>query len=209
MHIPEGFIAAQTYIPIAIIDVLVWVVIARKISTIDEDRVLAFLALSTAFLLILTSIMIPLVGGTSIHLVGIGISVAVFGFYRASVILSIALGIQALFFGQGGVTTFFVHAFAIAIVGTTVARMCLALFSNKGVGIFLSSFLGVIAASIVVALVLGAQHYFYAPHEGMLFFPYDWGVTLAAIVLPHTVVGLIEGIIALFLVPKLRQKVYA
>ena len=64
---------------------------------------------------------LPLPGGTTGHALGVTIAAIVLGPSGAILALSIAIAIQALFFGDGGITTLGANCFNMAIVGSLVA----------------------------------------------------------------------------------------
>lgn len=54
------------------------------------------------------------------HAVGLGIATVILGPWAAVLTVSIALLIQALFFGDGGITAFGANCFNMAIIGLGV-----------------------------------------------------------------------------------------
>ena len=70
-------------------------------STIARIRMADHFA---AFSFVIMMFNLPLPGGTTGHAVGVGIAVVVLGPWAAMLAISIALVIQALFFGDGGIT---------------------------------------------------------------------------------------------------------
>ena len=74
-----------------------------------------------AFSFVVMMFNVPLPGGTTGHALGVGIAVIVLGPWGSILAISIALAIQALFFGDGGVTTLGANCFNMAIVGSFTA----------------------------------------------------------------------------------------
>ncbi len=207
MHIPEGFISPQTYLPVALIDVALWAVLLRNLRHRIHEETLPFLGVAGAVLFVLSSVMIPIPGGTSIHLLGIGILTALFGLRITVLLFSVVLLIQSLIFGQGGVSTYFVNLFAIGFVGPLVAETVLIFGKNRAL-LFTAGFAGVVAAAVVTAVILGIQPLIAHDASGEpLFFPFGLGVALPAIVLPHLIIGAVEGVITALAVPRLREKI--
>jgi cobalt/nickel transport system permease protein len=64
---------------------------------------------------------LPIPGGTTAHAVGMGVAAIVLGPWAAVLAISIALMIQALFFGDGGITAYGVNCLNMAIIGSLVA----------------------------------------------------------------------------------------
>jgi cobalt/nickel transport system permease protein len=208
MHIPEGFISPQTFLPAAAFDAAVWWAAARGLKESLDETTLPFLAVAGAVLFVLSSLMIPIPGGTSIHLSGIGIACALFGLRRSILLLSLVLFVQALLFGQGGLSTFFTNTLAIAVVGPASAALMLRLLgANSRIGLFAAGFAGIFAAALATALLLGLQPLVASDASGApLYFPFGFAVVLPAVLLPHLVVGALEGVITALAVPRLRAR---
>ena len=71
----------------------------------------------TAVAFVLQTIMIPLPGGTSTHLVGASLLALLRGPLVAFLCESLVLLLQALFFGAGGITVLGVNALAMGLCG--------------------------------------------------------------------------------------------
>lgn len=211
MHIPEGFISPQTFLPVAVFDAAVWWAAARTIRGSLDETILPFLAVGGAVLFVLSSLMIPIPGGTSIHLTGIGMAVALFGLRYSILLFSIVLLVQALLFGQGGLSTFFTNTLAIAIAGPLLASLVITLMGrNSKTALLLTGAAGVLGAALVTALLLGIQPLIASDAEGKpLYFPFGLGVVLPAVMLPHLAVAAVEGVITALAVPRLRARMEA
>lgn len=211
MHIPEGFISPQTFLPAALLDAAVWWAAARTMRQNLDETILPFLAVGGAVLFVLSSLMIPIPGGTSIHLSGIGVAVALFGLRYSILLLSIVLLVQAMLFGQGGVSTFFTNTLAIAVSGPLLSGAVLALMGRDSkTALFLAGAAGVLGAALVTALLLGIQPLIAADANGKpLYFPFGLGVVLPAVMIPHFAVAAVEGLITALAVSKLRARMAA
>jgi len=208
MHIPEGFISPQTYLPIALIDgAILYGLFKQKLGQLNEQT-LPFLALASAAVFILSTLMFPLPGGTSVHLVGVGIITALFGIRLSLGIFALTLLIQALLFGQGGISTYFINLFAIGVLGSFSAGLMLKLFASSPKSAhFLAGFSGVIVAALTTALILGLQPLIAHDDQGApLFFPFGFDIVIPAILIPHLILAIIEGVLSLLLIPNLKTR---
>ena len=79
------------------------------------------LSVFAAFSFIVMMFNLPLPGGTTGHAVGVGIAAIVLGPWAAILAISIALVIQALLFGDGGITAIGANCFNMAILGSLTA----------------------------------------------------------------------------------------
>ncbi len=196
MHIPDGFIAPQMYLPLYGAAAGLWAVGARRIARDLDETTLPWLAALTAAAFALSFIALPLPGGTSAHVTGVGLLAACFGIWQAFMALSLVFAIQALLFGDGGVTTLPLNALAMGFAGALAARGVF--LSTRRVGqtpaLFLAGWIGLFLPAVLIALALGAQPLIAANEAGTpRYFPFGWSVTLPALLIPHALLGLGEG----------------
>ncbi|NPA16474.1 energy-coupling factor ABC transporter permease [Persephonella sp.] len=197
MHIPDGFISPKVYIPAYVVTAGLWAYGFKKLKDVLDERTLPFVAVMTAFSFVISLFTVPLPGGTSGHAVGVGLLSVAFGYWVAFVSLSVVFFLQAVLFGDGGITTFPINAFSMGFVGGVVAHYSYRLFGkiNDRFGLFVAGWLSVVVASLVVAVILGIQPVIAHTPEGKpLFFPFGIEITLPAVVVPHLIVGIVEGI---------------
>ncbi|MEW5783406.1 MAG: energy-coupling factor ABC transporter permease [Pseudomonadota bacterium] len=201
MHIPDGFLSPQTYLPATLLAVGAWVWAARGLKARLDETLLPRLAMVTALAYALGLVMLPLPGGTSAHLIGVAMLALLFGWRLAFLAYSGVLLLQALLFGAGGLTALPVNALAMGFIGSGTALIIfrLAKRSNESVAVLLSAWASVILPGIVIALVLGLQPLIaHKPDGSPLFFPFGWSITLPAILIPHALIGLAEAALTLF-----------
>lgn len=198
MHIPDGLIAPQAYLAAAAIAVPCWLFAVKRVSTTLDETAIPRLAVLTALAFVLSTVMVPLPGGTSAHLSGIGLLVLAFGLWPAFLAFSLVLTLQALLLGAGGITALPVNALTMGLAGGAVVAGTRSLFGARtsAWSIVVPVWLGIVAAAVLLSLVLGAQPWLASDAGGQpLFFPFGPAVTLPVIVLPHTIIGLLEGIV--------------
>ena len=133
MHIPDNYLSPQTDAVMAVAMVPVWAHCIKKVrATLDREH-MAFLGICAAFSFLLMMFNVPLPGGTTGHAVGGALIALLLGPEAAAIAVSVALALQALLFGDGGILSFgancfnmaFVLPFAAAIVSGWVG-LCLA-----------------------------------------------------------------------------------
>ena len=122
MHIMEG------YLPIR--DCLIWgaasipflaLGVIKLRRTIEEKRsMLILLAMSGAFIFVISSLKIPSVTGSCSHMTGTGLAAILFGVAATSVLGMIVLVFQAILLAHGGLTTLGANTFSMAIAGPIV-----------------------------------------------------------------------------------------
>ena len=208
MHIPDGFIAPQVYLPAYAVAAVGWVIVLRRLRNTLDETTLPRLAVLTALSFVLMMVAIPLPGGTTVHAEGIALLAVNFGIATAFFAATVVLGLQALMFGAGGVTALPVNAIAIGLVGASVAVLVHRLAGKRfeSAGLFAAGWCAVVVSSLVVATVLGLQPSLAHDEAGVpLFFPFGLDVTLSAVVLPHLLVGVGEGALTLGVTRLLRR----
>jgi cobalt/nickel transport system permease protein len=197
VHIPDGFIAPQVYGPAYGVAGVLWAAGLRRLRRRLEPEVMPRLAVATAAAYVLMLVAIPLPGGTTAHITGVGMLAALFGAWQAFLSLSLVFLIQALVLGDGGVTALPINALCVGLGGGLAARAGL-LLRPKAVGVFAAGWLGAAVPALLVALVLGWQPLLARDTAGQpLYFPFGWRLTVPAIVLPHLLVGIADGAVAL------------
>jgi cobalt/nickel transport system permease protein len=200
MHIPDGFLSPQTYLPAAALAVGAWGWALRGLRVqLDETRV-PRLAMLTALAYGLGLVMLPLPGGTSGHALGAPLLALVFGLRLALLATSGVLLLQALLFGAGGVTALPVNALALGLAGTATALGTFRLLRplNESAAVAVAAWLAVMVSGALIALVLGIQPLIAQQPDGTpLFFPFGPEITLPAMLIPHAFIGIGEAALTL------------
>ena len=112
MHIPDGYLSPSTCAVFYGASVPVWVTAGRRVKKVVKSRYVPLVAIGAAYSFLVMMFNVPVPDGTTAHAVG-GVLVAVLlGPWAAVIAVSIALLIQALFFGDGGVLAW--NEFAVA-----------------------------------------------------------------------------------------------
>lgn len=198
MHIPDGYISPQTSGVLYLASIPLLGLSTRIVRSRMRQSHIPLLALLAAFSFLIMMFNIPLPGGTTGHAVG-GVLVAVLvGPWPAILALTLALAVQAIFFGDGGIIALGANIFNLAFVmpftGYLVFRM-LAGRSRPGDRRFalaaaLGGYVGVNLAAALVGFELGIQPSLHHLPDGTpLYCPYSLSVALPAMILPHLTVG--------------------
>jgi cobalt/nickel transport system permease protein len=171
--------------------------------------------LFAAFSFVTMMFNLPLPGGTTGHAVGVGIAAIVLGPWASLLAISLALAIQALFFGDGGITTLGANCFNMAIVGSLTAyavyRMVAAnsnLNSRRRVlAAAVAGYVAINASALITAVELGIQPMLFHDAGGTpLYAPYSLHVAIPAMMIGHlTFAGLAEAVISAGMVSYLQR----
>ena len=165
MHIMEGYLPGGFCIAWGILCVPFLVAgffsIQKKIS--EHRNLLTLLAMSGAFVFVISSLKIPSVTGSCSHMTGTGLGAILFGPAAVSVLGLIVLLFQAILLAHGGLTTIGANTFSMAIAGPFVSygiyKLCDKAGVNKKVSVFLAAFLGDLFTYCVTAGQLALAHH--------------------------------------------------
>lgn len=198
MHIPDGFLSPQTYLPAFAVAAGAWAWSARDLRSALNETTVPRLAMITALAYGLGLVMVPIPGGTSGHALGVAMLALIFGVRPAFVAYSLVLLLQSLLFGAGGITALAVNALALGLVGAATAVATRRLLRRFGdtLSVGIAAWLSVVISGVLIALALGIQPLIAHRADGApLFFPFGLGITLPAIVLPHAIIGAGEAVL--------------
>lgn len=208
MHIPDGYLSPQTYVPLYGISVAFWSVALRKMKKELSARHIPYLAMASAFSFLIMMFNIPIPGGTTGHAVGAGIIAILLGPWTAVIAVSVSLIIQAVIFGDGGITALGANCFNMAVVMPFVSYWVFKIIRGKAVGgarlsvaAFLSGYAGLSVAAIFTGIELGIQPLIAHGADGRpLYAPYPLSVALPAMALEHILLfGIVEGVVTVLL----------
>ncbi len=204
MHIPDGYLSPQTYIPLTLVFVAVTAIAVRKVKKELSVREIPFLGMAAAFSFIIMMFNLPVPGGTTGHAVGSAVIAILFGPWSASVAVSVALVIQALVFGDGGITALGANCFNMAIFMPFIAYFIFKLLNSNSYkkarvwfAGFVSGYLSLVLTAILTATEFGIQPMVASTADGKpLYCPYDLSIAIPAMAIEHLLVfGIVEGIL--------------
>ena len=215
MHIPDGYLSPSTCAALYAAALPFWTVALRRVRALLATRFVPLISLFAAFSFVIMMFNLPLPGGTTGHAVGIAMAAIVLGPWGASLAISVALAIQALLFGDGGILTLGANCFNLAIAGSFVAaavyRLAAAgaplLAPRRVFAGGLAGYCAINAAAFLTALELGLQPLLFHDASGAaLYAPYPLNVAVPAMMLGHlTFAGLAEALLTAGVVRYLQQ----
>lgn len=204
MHIPDGYLSPIFALGTGVVAIPCWGIAAQRVRKVLDHQTVPLLAVFSAFSFAVMMFNVPVPGGTTAHAVGGTLAAVVLGPWAASICVSIALIIQALFFGDGGIVAVFANCFAIGVVspftGYFVYRLIAgnspALSTRRVWAAGIGAYVGITASALVVALMLGVQPLLFSEGGRPLYSPYGLEVTLPAMLISHLIgAALIEGVV--------------
>ncbi|MBL8710186.1 MAG: energy-coupling factor ABC transporter permease [Rhodospirillaceae bacterium] len=160
MHIMEGFLPLQHCIGWSLASAPFLVHGAYRIRKIlrEQPEARPILAVSGAFLFVLSALKLPSVTGSCSHPTGAGLGTVLFGPSVVAVLAAIVLLFQALLLAHGGLTTLGANIFSMGIAGPMLAYLVFKgakkLGAGLGVGVFLAAFIADLGTYVVTSLQL-------------------------------------------------------
>jgi cobalt/nickel transport system permease protein len=193
MHIPDGYLSPTTCAVMYASAVPFWVTAVRKVRKTLNDRTVPLLAIFAAFAFAIMMFNVPVPGGTTAHGVGGTLIAIVLGPWAAIIGVSTALILQALFFGDGGVTAIGANCFNMAIVLPLIGYGVYLLIANRSslfsrrriVAAAIGSYAGITVAALCAGIELGIQPIFWSSGGHALYSPYGLKEAVPAMVLAH------------------------
>jgi cobalt/nickel transport system permease protein len=182
-----------------------WYLAVNRVRRVLTQKTVPVMALFAAFAFVLMMFNIPLPGGTTGHAVGGTLLAIILGPWAAVLGISIVLGIQALFFGDGGLLTLGANCFNMAIALPLVGYFVYKVISSRAdessprriLAAVAGSYLAIVTSAFLTGVELGLQPVFFHTANGTpLYAPYGLSVSLPAMLIGHLLVaGPVEAVV--------------
>jgi cobalt/nickel transport system permease protein len=193
----------------------IWAVASRVVKKTLKARQVPLLAMGAAFSFLIMMFNVPIPGGSTGHAVG-GVLVAILlGPWAALIAISVALVVQALLFGDGGITAIGANCFNMAFVlpfsGYFAYRLIAAnsrIDSRRRViAAGLAGYLGLNIAALATGVEFGIQPLLHHTAEGQaLYCPYGLKIAVGAMASGHLLIfGFIEAVVTALVVKYLQK----
>ena len=215
MHIPDGYLSPIISIGMGVATVPTWAVATRRVQSVLTSRTIPLLAIFAAMSFTIMMFNIPVPGGTTAHGVGGTLIAIVLGPWAAVIAVSVALIIQALFFGDGGILAIFANCLNMGIVLPFVGYAVYRLLSGRssilstrrvwaaGIG----SYIAITAAALLVGVELGVQPALFSENGHALYSPYGLSEAIPAMLAAHAFgASIVEALITAFGLAYLQQR---
>ncbi len=184
MHLPDGIIPFNQAIIYWIISIFFIFYFIKIMKDEENSKRLVYIAIFSAVVAVCSGISVPTPFGLPVHFFLIPLAVLILGPYSGVVVTFIALTIQALFLGMGGILSLGANIFVMGVVLSFITYFFYNLLGdmiNKSLAIFISTLSGIIFASVgqmAIIMISGAGNF---------------ELLLITLIPFYIVVGLIEG----------------
>ena len=141
---------------------VIWGVRKIKIIFREHPEQKLILAVSGAFVFVLSSLKLPSIGGSSSHPTGTGLSTILYGPAITAVLATIVLVFQAVLLAHGGITTLGANVFSMGIAGPFFAyfvfRGLRRVKAPIAASVFIAAFLADMATYVVTSFQLALAY---------------------------------------------------
>jgi cobalt/nickel transport system permease protein len=216
MHIPDGYLGPPTCGIFYAAMIPIWAVASRMVKKTLKAKQVSMLAISAAFSFVIMMLNVPILAGSTGHAVG-GVLVAILlGPWAASIAITVALVIQALLFGDGGITAIGANCFNMAFVMPFVGYYIYRTISFKApvnstrrvIAAGIAGYIGLNMAALLTGIEFGIQPLLHQTADGQaLYCPYGLRTAVPAMAISHLLIfGWVEAIVTALVIKFLQKQ---
>ncbi|MEI7554564.1 cobalt transporter CbiM [Candidatus Chlorohelix sp.] len=204
MHIPDGYLSPVVSLGAAVVTVPVWGIAVQKVRNVLNQRTVPLLAIFSAFAFTIMMFNIPVPGGTTAHAVGGTLIAVVLGPWAAALGISMALILQALFFGDGGILAIFINCLNMGVLLPFAGYFSYRLLAGRspvlsvrrvwaaGIG----AYIGITLSGLAVGIELGIQPLLFTENGRPLYSPYGLEAAIPTMLIAHIfAASIVEGLV--------------
>ncbi|MDD4954168.1 MAG: cobalt transporter CbiM [Candidatus Omnitrophica bacterium] len=216
MHIPDGYLGPLTSGLTYAVMLPIWAGASRIVRKTLEARQVPLLAIGAAFSFVIMMFNVPIPTGTTGHAVGAVLVAILLGPWAACIALTVALVVQALLFGDGGITAIGANCFNMAFVEVFVGYYLYKLISGSSpvtsarrvIAAGIAGYVAINIAALSAAIMFGIQPLLHKTSGGeSLYCPYGLNVSIPAMLGEHVLVfGWIEMVVTALVVKYLQKQ---
>jgi len=205
MHIPEGYLSPSTCAALGAVMVPVWYKAGQMVKRTVDVAQIPFMAMAAVFSFLIMMFNVPIPDGTTAHAVGAVLIAITLGPWTATIAVSVALFIQALIFGDGGVLAFGANAFNMALVMPFTGYYLYRLIAQDSpltstrrlIAAGVAGYVAINLAALVASIEFGIQPLLFVGEDGLpLYGPYGLSIAVPAMMSAHLLVaGFVEAIV--------------
>ncbi|MFN3966160.1 MAG: energy-coupling factor ABC transporter permease [Endomicrobiia bacterium] len=192
MHIPDGFLDVKTLVATNVISAGFLTYAIKKVNQYITPERIPLMGISSAFVFTIQLIAFPVIGGTSVHLLGSVLISVLLGPFSGLLIVSSALILQALLFQHGGIVSMGANIFNIGITGCILGYLIYSIYPKR-----LTAAISAWVTVIIGAMLCTLELYF----SGRI----NLKTGLIAMLSTHSVVGIIEAVATYLILSAIKK----
>lgn len=216
MHIPDGYLGPATSGIMYAVMLPIWTISSRIVQKTLKTKQVPLLAIGAAFSFVIMMFNVPIPGGTTGHATGAVLTAIVLGPWSACIAVTVALVVQALLFGDGGITSIGANCFNMAFIEVFFGYYLYKLLSGASsitssrriIASGIAGYAALNLAALSTALMFGIQPLLYKTADGQtLYCPYGLNVAIPAMLGEHLLVfGWVEAIVTASVIKYLQKQ---
>lgn len=216
MHIPDGYLGPATSGVMYAVMLPIWAVASRVVKKTLKARQVPLLAIGAAFSFVIMMLNVPIPGGTTGHAVGAVLAAILLGPWAACIAVTVALVIQALLFGDGGITAIGANCFNMAFIEVFAGYYLYRLISGSSpvtsgrrrLAAGLAGYAALNIAALSTAVMFGLQPLLHKTAGGhALYCPYGLNVAIPVMLGEHLLIfGWVEAVVTVLVVQYLQKQ---
>jgi len=215
MHIPDGYLGPATCGFFYAVMLPIWTIASKIVKKTLKVKQVPMLAIGAAFSFVIMMFNIPIPAGTTGHAVGSVLVAILLGPWAACIAITVALVIQALLFGDGGITALGANCFNMAFVMPFAGYYIYKAISYKTppdskrrvVAAGVAGYLALNIAAGLTGLEFGLQPLLHHTANGQaLYCPYGLNVAVPVMLGEHLLIfGWLEAIVTALVIKYLQK----
>jgi len=216
MHIPDGYLGPAACGVFYAVMLPIWTAASRIVKKTLRARQVPLLAIGAAFSFVIMMFNVPIPGGTTGHAVG-GVLVAILlGPWAACIAITVALVIQALLFGDGGITAIGANCFNMAVIlpfagyyiYKAISYNAPADSNRRVIAAGVAGYIGINVAAFLAGIEFGLQPLLHHTANGQaLYCPYGLNIAVPAMAGEHLLIfGWVEAVITALVIKYLQKQ---
>ena len=216
MHIPDGYLGPAACGVFYAVMLPIWTAASRIVKKTLRARQVPLLAIGAAFSFVIMMFNVPIPGGTTGHAVG-GVLVAILlGPWAACIAITVALVIQALLFGDGGITAIGANCFNMAVIlpfagyyiYKAISYNAPADSNRRVIEAGVAGYIGINVAAFLAGIEFGLQPLLHHTANGQaLYCPYGLNIAVPAMAGEHLLIfGWVEAVITALVIKYLQKQ---
>lgn len=215
MHIPDGYLSPQTDAVLGFASVITAAGAAYKTAKTLQGKYTPLISIGAAFSFTIMLFNIPIPDGTTAHAVGGSLLAILLGPWAAMIGISIALIIQALFFGDGGILALGANIFNMGVVlpfssyiiYTLLVGQSIVTSKRRLIAAAISGYIGLSLSALFAGVEFGIQPLLFHTANGTpLYSPYGLKIAITAMLFSHlTIAGPVEGAVSALVIAYLQR----
>jgi len=215
MHIPDGYLGPATCGFFYAVMLPIWAAASRIVKKTLKMRQVPMLAIGAAFSFVIMMFNVPIPGGSTGHAVGAVLVAILLGPWAACIAVTVALVIQALLFGDGGITVLGANCFNMAFIMPFAGYYIYKMISynapvtskRRVIASGVAGYLGLNLAALFTGIEFGLQPLLHHTAGGQaLYSPYGLSVAVPAMVVEHLLLfGWVEALVTALVIKYLQK----